>query len=162
MAYIPPHKRGLKEIPKFRKKVFVIPVLRDQVLLVQDRNTREWGFISGGVKKNETYAQAAERELFEETSGLIQLNKIGMVSNFQTDYRPDELLTENKRRGEKVSSHYKVFWVPITDAIARRLETQFVPNEEVIRVKIGDYYSFKNRWIVCDMFMNAIKKNKIK
>jgi hypothetical protein len=78
------------------------------------------------------------------------------VSNFQTDYRPEELLMENKRRGEKVSSHYKAFWVPITDAIARKLETQFVPNEEVTQIKLGEYHSFKNRWVVCDMFMNEI------
>lgn len=149
-----------------RRKVFVIPHVtgdgrsdgRRQVLMVQDRKTREWGFISGGVKRHETYMQAAVRELAEETSGLMPMippHDHG-VSNFETAYRPDELLEVNRKRGEQVSSTYKAFWVPIGIEFARRLEMSFIPNDEIVAVKVGEYRKFRNRWIVCDMFMDSL------
>lgn len=151
----------------YRKKVFVIPynASNGDVMLVQDRKSREWGFVSGGVKSYESYRQAAQRELFEETSGFFSYSTNNSVldrastrvTHFQTDYRPEELLIENRRKGEQVQSYYQVFWVPITDAIVRRLETQFVPNDEIINLRVAPYYSFRNRWIVCDMLMNEQK-----
>lgn len=128
-------------------------------MLVKDRNTNEWGFISGGVKNNETYFQAAERELFEETSGVMDhIPKEHGKSTFKTTYRPEELLRVNERKGEQVSSNYCVFWIPISPQFAKQLEMDFVPNEEVKEVRVDEYYSFKNRWIVCDMFMESIRE----
>jgi hypothetical protein len=68
------------------------------------------------------------------------------VTHFETDYRPEELfLVKNRQKGEQVSSVYKVFWVPITEATVRRLEERFVPNEEIESLlKVGNYYAFKN------------------
>ena len=107
----------------YRKKVFVIPFYNDKVMLVKDRKTKEWGFVSGGVKKNETYFQAAQRELYEETSGLMPFIPRGSREmSWKTDYRPQELLIENKKKGEKVSSNYKIFWVPISAPFAKHLE----------------------------------------
>jgi len=140
----------------YRKKVFVIPFYNDKVMLVKDRKTKEWGFVSGGVKKNETYFHAAQRELYEETSGLMPfIPKGSRESSWKTDYRPQELLIENKKKGEKVSSNYKIFWVPICELFAKHLEEKFRPNDEVVQVKVDKYESFKNRWIVCDMYMQS-------
>lgn len=153
-----------RPVHKMRKKVFVIPYFvddadrnRQQVLMVKDRKTNEWGFISGGVKNHETYFQAAERELFEETSGgMDHIPEEHGKSTFKTMYRPDELLRVNKNRGEIVSSNYCVFWIPISPRFARRLESEFVPNEEVKEVRVDEYFSFRNRWVVCDMFMDSL------
>ena len=140
-----------------RKKVFVIPYVDNKVMLVKDRKTNEWGFISGGVKNHESYFQAAQRELFEETSGLMPYipDEHGR-SSFKTMYRPDELRKVNERRSEQVASSYCVFWIPIHPKFANTLETSFVPNEEVTQLKVDEYYKFKNRWIVCDMFMDTL------
>lgn len=140
-----------------RKKVFVIPYVDNKVMLVKDRKTKEWGFISGGVKNHESYFQAAQRELFEETSGLMShIPENHGRSSFKTMYRPDELLKVNEQRGEQVSSTYCVFWIPIHPNFVKTLETAFVPNEEVTQLKVDEYYHFKNRWIVCDMFMDTL------
>ena len=140
-----------------RKKVFVIPFYNDKVMLIKDRKTEEWGFVSGGVKKNETYFQAAQRELSEETSGLMSfIPKESRESSWKTDYRPNELLNENKKKGEKVSSNYRIFWVPIGEPFAKQLEKEFRPNDEVVQVKVDNYGSFKQRWIVCDMYMQSL------
>ena len=140
-----------------RKKVFVIPFYNDKVMLIKDRKTEEWGFVSGGVKKNETYFQAAQRELSEETSGLMPfIPKESRESSWKTDYRPNELLNENKKKGEKVSSNYRIFWVPIGEPFAKQLEKEFRPNDEVVQVKVDNYGSFKKRWIVCDMYMQSL------
>jgi 8-oxo-dGTP pyrophosphatase MutT (NUDIX family) len=126
-------------------------------MLVKDRKTKEWGFISGGVKNNETYFQAAQRELKEETSGLMSyIPEDHGRTSFKTMYRPEELKRVNDRKGEQVSSSYCVFWIPIHQRFADTLETEFVPNEEVTQIKVNEYYSFKNRWKVCDMFMDTI------
>lgn len=140
-----------------RKKVFIIPYANNKVMMVRDRKTNEWGFISGGVKRNETYLQAAERELSEETSGLMSYIPADHGrSNFKTMYRPEELLEVNRRRGEQVCSTYCVFWIPISPAFAKTLESSFVPNEEVTALKVDEYHKFRNRWVVCDMFMNTL------
>lgn len=141
-----------------RRKVFVIPYYNDKVMLVKDRKTREWGFVSGGVKKHESYLKAAERELFEETSGLMGvIPKNAGVYSFNTEYRPEELLIQNQQKGEKVLSKYKVYWVPIGKEFAEHITKRFVPNEEVSAIRVDKYYSFKNRWIVCDMYMDTIQ-----
>jgi len=140
-----------------RKKVFVIPYVGNKVMMVKDRKTGEWGFISGGVKNHESYFQAAQRELHEETSGLMPyIPDDHGRSPFKTMYRPEELLRVNERRGEQVSSSYCVFWIPIHPTFAKTLETAFVPNEEVTQLRVDEYHKFRNRWIVCDMFMNSL------
>jgi 8-oxo-dGTP pyrophosphatase MutT (NUDIX family) len=42
-------------------------------LLVRDSRTQEIGFVSGGVRNQETFEQAAVRELHEETAGAVRL-----------------------------------------------------------------------------------------
>lgn len=139
-----------------RKKVFVIPYFDGKVMMVKDRETHEWGFVSGGVKRHESFEAAAERELYEETSGLLRSMRGATMAHFETDYRPEALLAQNRLKGEQVRSVYKVFWIPVTEATARRLEDRFVPNEEIEQLKFGKYYTFKNRWVVCDEYMALV------
>lgn len=141
----------MKEIT--RKKVFVIPYVDDKVMCVQDRETGEWGFISGGVKKNESFFHAAQRELMEETTGLMPYIPSDIHPyDFETNYRPDKLKQIDKLRGEVVVSKYKVYWIPINHSFVNVLHRSFKPNKEIVAIKVGPYEKFKNRWIVCDQY----------
>ncbi len=72
-AYVPPHKRTVRRSNHIthsnksasssnsnnsnkrvvvRRKVMVIPYAGRRVLMVRDRGTGEWGFVSGGGKRH--------------------------------------------------------------------------------------------------------------
>jgi 8-oxo-dGTP pyrophosphatase MutT (NUDIX family) len=149
----------LKEV--VRHKVFVIPHYKDKVMMVQDKGTKEWGFISGGVKRHEERNPllAAERELREETSGLMSYipNNYGR-GTFTTKYRTSEHLENNKKKGQTVTSRYTVFWIEISPSfIENTLHTKFVPNNEIIALRVAPYGTFSNRWEVCDEFMSRFR-----
>jgi 8-oxo-dGTP pyrophosphatase MutT (NUDIX family) len=131
-----------------RRKVLVIPYINDKVLMVKDALHKEWGFISGGVKQREHPIRAAERELYEETSGLFNNipNKEMTFFTFQTNHRPPELLEKDEHRGEQVSSTYYVYIFHIHDDNT----TTFRPNKEVDALSIDRYSNFTNRWEFCD------------
>ena len=134
-----------------RNKVLVIPytTLLDnscEFLMVQDRKTLEWGFISGGMKMNETPEQAATRELREETSGVLDSRNMTRFTTFVSTYRPEELQVVDRQRREKVKSVYHVFLLKFEQANVKR----FRPNKEVTDIRIAKYQAFKNVWSFCD------------
>jgi 8-oxo-dGTP pyrophosphatase MutT (NUDIX family) len=134
-----------------RRKVLIIPYIgenMDKVLMVKDSKTGEWGFISGGVKKRESFYNAAVRELMEETSGLItSIDQNALTNVFYTYYRPQELLKVDNERGEVVRSMYTVFMYELTSPVSLHL---FTPNKEVVDVQIKPYAEFSNIWSFCD------------
>lgn len=137
-----------------RKKVLIIPYIgknMDRVLMVKDVKTNEWGFISGGVKKHESSFQAAERELSEETSGILRHIDVkrSKVDVFYTLYRPPDLLKIDKSRNEIVRSMYTVYMYEIDEP---PFLEQFVSNKEVNDVQIKPYNEFSNVWKFCDDF----------
>ena len=152
-----------------RRKVLIIPYIgknMDKVLMVKDVRTNEWGFISGGVKKKESSFEAAERELAEETSGLMTKidPKKACIDVFYTLYRPQELLKIDKSRREIVRSMYTVYMYEIeSDPMIHR----FSPNKEVNDVQIKPFAEFSNVWTFCDDFYktqmcNVLKNNNYK
>lgn len=129
----------------YRRKVLVVPYTSSgKVLMVQDRRTKEYGFVSGGVKNHETYLQSAIRELKEET--FINNKHLHFVRTFKTSYRPPELLAIDKKRKERVTSTYYIYSCKInekTDLIS------FKENDEIIDVKCDYFNNFENLWDFC-------------
>jgi 8-oxo-dGTP pyrophosphatase MutT (NUDIX family) len=138
-----------------RKKVLVVPYYissdgKKLVVLVQDSKTKEWGFISGGVKANEDSHQAAKRELFEESSSTIRFSESVDYFQFVSLYRPIEMKTIDRKRNEIVRSIYTVFMFQVNDKDLQLMYHQFVPNKEVIDIKCGEYTRFEGTWAFCD------------
>jgi 8-oxo-dGTP pyrophosphatase MutT (NUDIX family) len=143
----------------YRKKILIVAYTKQdkRFLMVKDKDTNEWGFISGGVKKNETYYEAALRELNEETSGIFEtINKDDYYTHkFKTDYRPDSLLAIDKQRNEIVESLYTIFFFPIPDDVSEEYN-QFTINDEVIDIRVQQYEKFNNVWSFCNDIYNNI------
>lgn len=145
-----------------RKKVMVIPyIIEDNTrkyVLVKDSKTGEWGFISGGIKLNETPYEAADRELLEETSNTLQIPKQQYLRLFEfvTLYRPPSLKSLDTQRNEIVRSLYTVFEFEITINHLRHMIQTFKPNKEVIDISSDVYESFmssnggEGTWVFCD------------
>jgi 8-oxo-dGTP pyrophosphatase MutT (NUDIX family) len=144
---------------KVRRKVLIIPYITSKFLMVKDIKTGEWGFISGGVKKNESYYQAANRELKEETSGVLK--SIGSKYQnfmFKTWYRPYEMLAIDKKRKEVIESLYMVYIFKLP-RFNKSLLSQFEPNSEVNELCIAEFDSVDNVWDFCvDFYNNRLKK----
>ena len=144
-----------------RKKILVIPYTFDnRFLFVKDKTTSEWGFISGGIKRNESPVEASNRELFEETSGLLyKIPKCATKIEFMTYYRPYELLQIDKKRNEIVKSIYTIFMYPINKCNIDL--TKFRSNREVSDIKICEYENVGMKWELCSMVYNFIKNEII-
>jgi len=134
-----------------RNKVLVIPytTLADgsfEFLMVQDRKTTEWGFISGGMKRNEQPEQAAIREVYEETSGVLNTDDLVYVTSFVSMYRPVELKEVDRRNGERVKSVIHLFMLGFDKTTLK----PFYPNKEVTDLRVAKYDDFTNVWSFCD------------
>ena len=104
-----------------RRKVIVIPFARHhediKFLVVKDRKNKEWTFVTGGCKAKESDVQAAQRELLEETRGVLNLDfgTCGASSfRFKTTYRDAKELSDDRLRNETVVTTYSVFAVDIS------------------------------------------------
>ena len=137
-----------------RRKVMVIPYTDDgRVLMVRDRSSGEWGFVSGGVKKHEHPLTCAQRELEEETSGICRtIPSFHRRIETRTTYRPAELLIEDNKKGERVTSTYYIYLFRISDI---NLET-FKENNEVDAINIAFYEDTSNTWEFCDWVYNRV------
>lgn len=141
-----------------RYKVLVVPFVVSSFgtcsfVMVRDRKTNEWGFISGGVKQGETYIDAARRELAEESSNLLFMHTIRPSFFFNTTYRPPELKRMDERRHETVQSVYAVFAYPLLQQDAQHWRSYFrscfAKNEEVVEMDIRPFRAFTNLWSFC-------------
>jgi len=110
-----------------RRKVIVIPYVHSgEFLVVKDRKFKEWTFITGGCKAYETDAQAARRELLEETRGNLDAPFIedSHMVQFRTTYRESKELVQDRSRGERIVTQYTVFFVNINIS-PEELKTKF-------------------------------------
>jgi len=115
-------KENLNQKP--RKKVQVVVIAQTEVLLLEF-NTNErhnyHGFqnITGGVENDETYAQAAKRELFEETG--VEADVVELELEFHFVDRWEHAVTEkvflcvlDKKPLVKISEEHQSYkWVPV-------------------------------------------------
>tara|TARA_R110002050_G_scaffold262149_2_gene402329 strand:+ start:162 stop:569 length:408 start_codon:yes stop_codon:yes gene_type:complete len=133
----------------------IIPYVSDgRAILVQDKRTNEWGFICGGVKREEKYIEAAVRELNEETSGLLtDIPGFYRRVEFSTLYRPTELLKVDKKQNVKIKSIYHIYMFKVPDDIDL---SKFKSNSEIKQIKLQHYESIPNTWELCDFVFSKI------
>ena len=145
-----------------RHKVLVVPYVihpstnEIYYIMVKDRKTGEWGFVSGGVKKGEYAVDAADRELQEESSNLLHLPSKYNKYMFTSSYRPSELAKIDERRQEVVRSSYTMFMYRMNDDIRaiREIVKDFIPNTECTNIDIRKYRDFEKRWVFTDEVYN--------
>lgn len=100
-------KQPLK-IKKTIKKVMVVPFVKyknsKHVLVFHDKRFKEWTFMSGTVELDENIKTCAQRELQEESEGLLKLDFDEYdYSYFQTSFSEKNKLMK-----------YHVFFIDIT------------------------------------------------
>jgi ADP-ribose pyrophosphatase YjhB (NUDIX family) len=119
MRHVSPQR--LKTV--LRRKVLVVPYVvtpqkRLKMLLCKDARYKEYGLLSGGLKRNESPATGAMRELREETKDAITISlTCWNHRTFQivTDAREARELEMDIMRGEHVVTCYTVFVIDITN-----------------------------------------------
>ena len=136
-------KKGINH----RKKVIVIPFARHynsiKVMLVKDKRSGDYAFLSGGVKANESVMQAAMRELNEETYGAMSesdiigspyIKQLNFTNSFRPQHR-DESIEIRKKFGE----HYPNGITELCHIIVFE-----VPHEKIENVLFSYHESFKS------------------
>lgn len=88
--------------------------------MVQDTASGDWTFPGGGCKRTETIKECAERELMEETCGLVcpelsDLMRKGlrschdMLLEITSGYRPPGQRLQDVARGELVTTRHAIY-----------------------------------------------------
>ena len=146
-----------------RTKVLVVPYTESRVLMVKDRRTGEWGFVSGGAKQRDINDSeksdyrcgpifAAFREMKEETSGTFQIipDCKGIdYFTFDTQYRPPSQLESDKKQNIKVNTVYHVYMYHLPENTPVKPKN-FVPNNEVTELIVEDYDKIPMKWDFID------------
>ena len=146
---------------RIRNKVLIIPyTTNNDILLVKDRETSEWGFISGGVKLKENAYIAACRELREETSSVLtKIDDVGFKRHaIYTTYREDKKYKNDKNK--KILSHYTIFFFKI-DKDKINLQ-QFTPNKEVTKICIDKLENMEKQWNFCKLINTELVSHILK
>lgn len=111
-------------------KVLVIPFAFVHGLLfflmVHDAQHREWSFISGGKKLNESMERCASRELYEESKGVLQFHEREFENLEYFDTRVLHSTTHHSMF--KLNTFYRVYFLPLavyTEAGLRSIEDRF-------------------------------------
>lgn len=103
-----------------RRKAVVVPFIPacgdnpPRFMLVRDRATGEWGFVSGGCRSNEDFEEGGARELEEETRGAVRRHALHRPMSFDLHTRSE--VPHRQRRdgvavaeGRVIHTHSRVF-----------------------------------------------------
>ena len=73
----------MSQVPQ-KRKIQIVTIAKESLLLLQFAKFYDGGFqnITGSVEKDETFIEAAERELFEEIGIKEKLKDINLTFNF--------------------------------------------------------------------------------
>lgn len=105
-----------------RQKVVVIPYTfhpytgEKMYVMIQDKESKDWSFVTGGKKMKESYEEAAIRELTEETKGVLLdmkttfLREVGSVA---TDFRPPKHKKQDREQNLLVRTLYRIYELPV-------------------------------------------------
>lgn len=105
-----------------RQKVVVVPYTfhpctgEKIYVMIQDKESKDWSFVTGGKKMCESYEEAAIRELHEETKEVLcDATKMFLreVCSVATDFRPPKHKRADREQGIVVRTLYRVFELPV-------------------------------------------------
>lgn len=116
----------IKRFKKFTESAGgIVKNKNGQVILVHMGDVNVWGFPKGRVKNNESYPEAAKREIYEET-GINKLTYIKKLGHYQRPSAddPNELKTNHFFLFETPQTELK----PITDDVQ---ESKWVSADDV-------------------------------
>lgn len=72
----------MKPSKHLRKRGVAVVIRRGKMLLVKDKGVNKYSLPGGGVKKHERSAEAAVRELYEETG--LRVKKVAWIGSFKS------------------------------------------------------------------------------
>ena len=106
---------------KFKQKIQIVTIAENQLLLLQFAKLHNEGFqnITGSVEKNETFLEAAQRELLEEIGRTSQLYDLNFEFYFHDQWGNDIhekvfLCLFDKIPKITLSSEHQNFkWIPV-------------------------------------------------
>lgn len=99
-----------------RYKSIVIPRIRDKYIVVQDKKFKEFTFVVGGCKRNESSVACALRELAEETRNAVVVNPRLLQQpsfTFSSRDRSKQELQADKNQKVFVTMVYNAFIVDV-------------------------------------------------
>lgn len=117
------NKRNIKKKKNIKCGTIILNKNRDSIILVQnkyllkEKNIELWGIPKGSRNENETYADCAMRETYEETGMLLKLRNNMLRIKIENTYyfvfiidKPTNILVTN----DKIEIH-KVKWFKLKD-----------------------------------------------
>lgn len=127
-----------------RHKVAVLPFSFDPrngekvYLMIQDKESKEWSFVTGGKKQNESFEQAAWRELCEETKNVLSVRShLKERGSVLSDYRVPKHIKADQNLRIRVRTLIRLFElsVPFQPTIRERFQAvPEKPNDETIDI----------------------------
>jgi len=122
-----------------RIKTIVVPYIdmpngNHLLLLVRDKRSGEYAFVTGGCKKNENSFMCGQRELQEETNGLFQFDLAKTpvkMESFYTAFRPEEHKRQDQKQNIHVRTFYHMILYPVEDSMYK-FHSQIIPNNKEV------------------------------
>ena len=122
-----------------RDKILIVAMTRNgEKLYVQDENTSEWCYITGGCKGPDYNPLSnAYREFHEETSNSLKIEKsrFKYIKTIRTTYRPENLLKIDKKEDKQIVSYYHVFYLYLDNNEKNELIFNFTSNDEISNIQ---------------------------
>jgi ADP-ribose pyrophosphatase YjhB (NUDIX family) len=165
---------GYLKCPDYKYKVLVIPYYKLKsgpiFLNVLGNQHNEWSFISGKIDNQETYKDAAIRELYEETRGIVDIEDFGAIKTFYIDIKEtkfyiclkykvflfdlDKALWTNGMplSPDKILQMYQKI-KSVHDTDIKKYE-HFNENSKIVFDNINSFKLKKNKWSFMDIIIN--------
>lgn len=158
---------GNLNCPDYKHKVLVIPYHRLKsgpvFLNVLGNQHNEWSFISGKIDNQETYKDAAIRELCEETRGIVDIVDFAPIKTFYIDIKETNFY---------ICLKYKVFLLDLDTALWNNINGlplspdeilqryQIVKNVHDMDIKKYEHFNENSKIVFDNINSFKLKKNK--